>query len=138
MSDTPQPTTSPNPYQTPADTEPLETSPDDPRLAELGRLFVRWEKLRLIYNGILAAVVLLCLPVVYLEGAMNVLFLGELAVACLGANVCYLAGPAVDGYLTWFGLRHHGITLILFVSGTLLSMALAVFTMANISTGGPP
>jgi len=49
---------------------------------------------------------------------------------CFAANGLYLAGPAVDGYLTWFGLRHRAVTVLLFLAGTVLASLLAIACVA--------
>ncbi len=89
------------------------------RFAELGRVMVTWEKLRVLYNLMGAVPTLLIafwLPV----------SLKRLLLVALFANMCFCLGPLVDGYLTWFGIRHPAVTWILFVLGTLTMLLLAL------------
>ena len=37
-------------------------------------------------------------------------------------NVCFLAGPFVDSYLSWLGFRSRRWTAILFIGGCMLTM----------------
>ena len=50
------------------------------------------------------------------------------------ANLCFCAGPVVDGYLSWLGLRHRAITWLLFLLGTALSMLLGVGLLMSLTT----
>ena len=102
-------------------------APPASRLSTLRSIFLRWERLRPLYNLILAAVVLfpsggrLELPEV---GALL-----ELAVGAVLANLCYLAGPVAETYLAWLGLRTRWVTAGLFLGGTIVSLPL-VFTFS--------
>ena len=42
-----------------------------------------------------------------------------------GCYFCYCAGPLVDGYFAWFGVRHRAITVSRFIVGTVFMMLLA-------------
>ena len=46
-------------------------------------------------------------------------------------NVCFLAGPFVDSYLSWLGFRSRRLTAILFFGGCMLTVLYAT----AISTG---
>ena len=48
------------------------------------------------------------------------------------ANLCFCAGSFIDGYLTWFGFRHRLVTCVLFVTGTMFTMVLAVIVLCLI------
>jgi hypothetical protein len=86
---------------------------------------VRWEKLRILYNLILVFVVSLLSIALIGKYSVDLQLMEMLVVGCFVANLCYLVGPAVDGYLTWLGVRHLAVTALLFVSGTLLAIVLA-------------
>ncbi len=103
--------------------------------AELGRLVVRWEKLRIVYNIVLTLVVLLTSLPFFRECWTDPEFVLYVLSGCLGANACFLAGPMVDGYLSWFGLRHPAITTALFIVGT--AFAALLTTVAVFSFGWP-
>jgi hypothetical protein len=129
-----------NPYRAPESTPGEEDwiAPADPAMlrrerkyAAIGRVMVTWEKLRVVYNATLGLTVI----------AVGVTLIGVSSggvwvfrVATLGAvvaNVCFCAGPVVDGYLTWLGFRSPIITGVLFVAGTSLAMLLALTILLN-------
>lgn len=110
---------------------PPETSPwaDRPAIAQAPDLLWRWEKLRVAYNAVLLAESLFFLAVYSAMGMIRnpgTLILIALAVSGLGANVCFCAGPVVDGYCHRFGFGSRWTSLVIFVLGTLLSMALTL------------
>lgn len=120
-------------YQPPeAMPEPSGPLPTDPGL------FLRWEKLRVFYNLILTAVVLL----VWAAWFRAMIPIEELLFAsvlgALGANVCYCAGPVANAYAYWLGWRHPAVTVVLFVAGTGLSVLAAVVSVAGIAGGFLP
>jgi hypothetical protein len=47
-----------------------------------------------------------------------------LAVGAALANLCFMAGPMADAYLSWLGLRSRWVTAGLFVCGLLVSIPL--------------
>ena len=111
-----------NPYVAPVEAGSLPPPPAGP--SEAG-LLLRWEKLRLLYNLILAAVVLAFWAGGRGSGLGDPGFLPHLARCCLGANLCFCAGPVVNAYAHWLGLRHVAVTVVLFVIGTSLSVLVA-------------
>lgn len=80
-------------------------------------LFVSWELLRLVYNGVLALIVL-CLAAAQLrDGAFRAfLFRGA-----LGANVCFCLGPVVEGYFVLAGVERRFARLVVFLGGVALA-----------------
>jgi hypothetical protein len=87
-------------------------------------IFLRWERLRLPYNIILLAAtagfhgwLLKLLP------DYPILLL-PLGFACLGANLCFFAAPAVESYLAWLGLRSRWVGPVLFAGGVAISLPL--------------
>lgn len=106
-------------------------------MADARPIFLRWEKLRLLYNLIVGVVGLLAIaPHVidrinpdFLPGpAMPPLLLVlGMASYALAANVCYFVGPALETYLAWLGLKIRHLTAALFVAGALFSVALTAF-----------
>lgn len=80
----------------------LDIRLDEPTFKEV---FVVWEKLRLVYNGLLVAVV-----VAIFREAVFFVPLVFLVVPAILANVCFCAGPVAEGYLCliqvprWFAL----------------------------------
>lgn len=88
-------------------------------------VFVRWERLRIPYNALLAMLVLLPMA-----GGFSWPDLGDLLVLLMGAvlaNLCYLAGPAAEAYLAWLGLRSRLVTAALFIGGVLVSIPCVYF-----------
>lgn len=111
-----------NPYVAPLEAGPLPSPTRGP--SETG-LLLRWEKLRVVYNVVLAAVVLAFWAGGRGSGLGDPAFLRHLARCCLGANLCFCAGPVVNAYAHWLGLRHVAVTVALFVLGTTLSVLVA-------------
>jgi hypothetical protein len=110
-----------NPYRSPS--IPMhEMGPDDPgrssKLEEIGGVALTWEKLRLVYN------VIGFFPTALIVVVIRPPFI-EVAFCVFLANLCFCLGPLIDGYLTWFGIRHRAVTVILFALGTLLMLLLA-------------
>lgn len=86
-------------------------------------ILTRWERLRILYNLILTAIVVLPLG----GGPVELPALADLPILAVGAvlaNLCYLAGPAAECYFALLGLRSRRVTLILFMGGVLVSMPL--------------
>jgi len=104
--------------------------------------FLRWEKLRPWYNVILAAVL-----VVSHAPHMGVLFLEPMAlliwlIGAVLANICFLAGPLVEAYVSWLGIRSRYVMPLLFIGGVLISIPCVVyfmlpFPLARAILGGP-
>jgi hypothetical protein len=118
-----------NPYTAPS--AALVASTTDHEASEF-RLFLRWEKLRLLYNGILLTVTLLALVASPIPRIWTAYPLISLVVLCLAANVCYCLGPVINGYAYWFGLRNRLVTIFLFSAGTLFSVVLALAALSSI------
>ncbi len=94
-------------------------------MAQARPVFVRWERLRIPYNALLAMLVLLPMA-----GEFRWPDLGDLLILLMGAvlaNLCYLAGPAAETYLAWLGLRSRLVTAALFIGGVLVSIPCVYF-----------
>jgi hypothetical protein len=92
-------------------------------LPVLRSTLIRWERLRIPYNLILIAIVIV--PVG--GGPVELPELADLPILAVGAvlaNLCYLAGPAAESYLAWLGLKSRWVTLALFAGGVLISFPL--------------
>ena len=88
----------------------------------LQSIFLRWERLRVLYN-----LALVCVVLFPTGGTFQFPSLRELPVLAIGAvlaNLCYLAGPIVEAYLAWLGLRTRWVTAALFFGGVLVSLPL--------------
>lgn len=116
-----------NPYDPPTATLAVSEPIVDDRFHAVGKTMVAWEKLRLIYNIVMGLFVLAVVAISQAMVARNYFEVcAEIAAGGLFANLCYCVGPMIDGYLTWFGVRHRIITIILFICGTILTMFMAL------------
>jgi hypothetical protein len=122
-----------NPYSTPL---ALESSPE-PKIAattsgllEIARsTFLAWEKLRFLYIGLLGTLTLLLCG----REILNFEILLIVIAGAFVSNVCYFAGPILETYVTWLGLKGKWFRWVLFTVGTLLTMVLAIaFLSANL------
>jgi hypothetical protein len=94
---------------------------------ELARpVLARWQRLRLVYNALVAA-----LTVLLLAGLQDELTFPDtgttvtyLAVGAVLANICFTAGPAFEIGLRRLGLRTRALTPLLFAAGVLVSVPL--------------
>lgn len=126
-----------DPYAPPASSlKPVEDQ--KPALREL---VLAWEKLRLLYNALLALPGFLILFTLVTEEEVGVVqaLVAGLAVA-VAANACFLLGPAAELYLR--GLFRKGEPLgrgrwLIFGTGTLLSLMLFVLFLVQLKTGWP-
>jgi hypothetical protein len=96
----------------------------------IGRVVVTWEKLRIPYNVTLLLVTLETAAAAFLKGTRSPPdTIGIAILGCIVANAAFMLGPLIDGYLSWLGLRHAGITALLFLIGTLIASVLAAGVM---------
>ncbi len=92
------------------------------------RVFLAWEKLRILY------VIILALVTVLLTGVTGVLNLGLLRLILLGAvvaNVAYFAGPTIETYVRWLGYNRGWPRWVMFIGGTLIAIILAIGSLAT-------
>jgi hypothetical protein len=129
-----------NPYTPPTVETCLADQPAEapPTLGQIARTtFLAWEKLRLVYVGVLALVVIF---MAVLDSNSFRQHIREFFQAALGgaviANLCYFAGPMVETYVTWLGYRGQWLKIVLFVLGTLFACALAFGVLAGILLPG--
>ena len=94
-------------------------------------VFLRWERLRVLYNASLAVVVL---GFIIRSGGvhefMDTGFLLFLVSRCFLANVCFMLGPGVEAYAAWLGWRPPWLRSLLFTLGLMLSVGLALLSVA--------
>jgi len=118
----------PNPYASPEGPSEARISqedvlsPTDQRCLCVGRVVVAWEKLRIVYNVVLAVEAAAFLVGVFPVGRTGRGLVKQIVLGGLAANLFFCAGPVIDGYLSWLGLRSRWITSILFLLGTALAM----------------
>ena len=90
--------------------------------ANYRQIFISWEKLRVVYNGILAAVVLAAMCF-YTHPSRA---LTPLLVCALPANLLYFLGPMLESYLLWIGFRMGWMRWAIWLLGTVISVPLAL------------
>lgn len=119
-----------NPYQPGDDQVHAEETLPHISLDRLARrIFIAWERLRLVYNAILAITVICVATVAYVQYQPTSIplsgFFGTI-VPVVGANLCFFAGPIVETYVAWLGFRTETLRLVLMFFGTALSMMIAI------------
>jgi len=82
-------------------------------------VFFAWEKLRILYNGLLILVVL-----VRIEFNLQLFFF--FLEPAIYANLCFCAGPVAEGYLTLIGLPRQQFRWLIFWVGFFITFALAI------------
>lgn len=120
-----------NPYSTP---ESKQVSAHSPLNTELRNIVIGWERMRVLYNillflvGITAIFFCMKAPFFKLEDAVFPAILFGIF-----ANICFCAGPIVETYIrVIFNSQDvRTLRLSLFISGTLLSLVPAFFTIAT-------
>lgn len=126
--------TSDNPYASPVSQAIEEALPDAASHA-LGRIaratFLAWEKLRLVYVGILAGVTLLLGGLGGPALLSSFSFWANVVEGAIVANLCFFAGPIVETYVTWLGFRAKWLRISMFTLGTLVSCALVFFVVVS-------
>ncbi len=123
-----------NPYSAPQSA----AAPDDghgghlhrEQLAQIGEVFVAWEWLRIWYNVVLACVALVAILLIEPSLLLDVMILEQLAVAAIGANACFLAGPLLEGYVTWWWRPARWLRMPVFILGTLGACLLTLIVVA--------
>ena len=120
-----------NPYQAPISSKPDVNKSDNPnRGVEFRLVVVKWEKYRLIYNVALIATTILGMMAFTVNpfdaGLWVIVFVGAFI-----ANLLFMLGPSIDGYLQVFGLRSPLYGLFIFGCGTLFAVILAALTVSS-------
>jgi hypothetical protein len=113
-----------NPYAPPG----AEGAARAPAVVDFGEIVRRWELLRIRYNAVLIALVLLLVVIFFPERFSIARFWVQVFGGAVIANLCFTAGPTVEGYgrflfRTWLD----SMTVLLFLAGTCFAALLAVF-----------
>lgn len=126
-----------DPYAPPGIVEDLGED-QKPALREI---VIGWERLRLLYNALLALPGILVLITLMSDFGLTVVdaVLSGIFVA-VAANLCFLVGPLLELYVR--GLFRKGEPLgrgrwLIFGSGTLLSLFLFILFWMQLETGWP-
>ncbi len=86
------------------------------------QIFLKWERLRLIYNGVLLGcyvVYVFMVPTAFWRLAVII----GIKVA-ITANLCFFAAPVVETFLNWRGVRSQFIPVVLLLGGLIVSLPL--------------
>jgi hypothetical protein len=123
----------------PPEAPPADETPATVRIVDLAHpderattVFLAWEKLRLLYNAILAAVVCWVGSGLLAHSA----FWPQLLMDAFLANVFFCLGPCLEGYICLFGgngTPRATVRAVLFFLGTLLSVVLALGALFSMS-----
>lgn len=118
-----------NPYSSPVvELQPTIPATNPNNLSEIARTtFLAWEKLRLVYIGILALWTLLLAG----RHIASVEVLSLVIVGGLISNVLYFAAPIVETYVRWLGYSGKWVRILLFVAGTLVTMIFAFGALSS-------
>lgn len=117
-----------------ADSVPAPARYPAPDPASARDVFVAWEKLRILYNGVLAAVVI---TVTAIEGLKVDAELAGFVFGCaVAANLAYCAGPVAEGYAALVGVPRRACRIVLITLGLLVAASVALAAMISFSTQG--
>lgn len=86
-------------------------------------LWRRWERLRVVYNAVLLGEVILFVLIFGIEGPIRS-FLRFLVQDAILANLCFSAGPVLEGYFRLLKFRKTLVTKTLFFSGLFVSIGI--------------
>ncbi|MEM8737408.1 MAG: hypothetical protein AAGG38_02880 [Planctomycetota bacterium] len=110
----------------------VDQTPPPSRLTrgEAKQIFIRWEKLRLIYNLVMGLILLAAFAIYAAPDWPSLeVWLGYLGLCAVGgviANFCFFAAPVAEIYLAWLGWRTRWSTVLLFTGGVIVTCGLAV------------
>ena len=123
-----------NPFQAPIkSTVEEKATPASSEVLDFIVIAKKWEKYRLIYNGILVVETVVLAIALLFSGMPPSIELPVLAVfGAIACNFFFLLGPVLDGYCQWiFKSRDRVFGLIVLVLGTLFSALLAAGTVVG-------
>ena len=123
-----------NPFQAPIKSTVAEkATPASSEVLDFIVIAKKWEKYRLIYNGILVVETVVLAIALLFSGMPPSIELPVLAVfGAIACNFFFLLGPVLDGYCQWiFRSRDRVFGLIVLVLGTLFSALLAAGTVVG-------
>lgn len=125
-----------NPYAAPSHVtvEPGADERPGPSL-DFVPILRRWERLRVFYNTVLIILVLSLTIFVFPQHASVPVYWFALTLGAGVANLCFLTGPAIEAYGTYFRIWHKALTLILFLAGLGFTALLATSCVATFQLG---
>ncbi len=95
-------------------------------------IFLKWEKLRILYNLILILIVILPQGKDIGSKCTAPNILPCLIFGAIAANLFFFAAPIAESYFAWLGIKSKYITLMLFLGGVLLSIPLVVLAVPQL------
>lgn len=109
-------------------------------------VFLKWEKLRIVYNCILLITLVIAmigarplLPDAAKSMGLSLLLNLDLQINLLSyafaANICFFAGPLAEQYFRWLGVNSPMVTRALFLGGVLISIPLVFPALFLLWTG---
>jgi hypothetical protein len=137
-----------NPFESPqavgSVTAEKRQSAKDAKRREIGQLFWRWEKLRILYNAILTVETLAICAIVVAAGRrlpptlLQAKFYETMVTGFLAANLLFLLGHYINAYLVWIGFRQRIYTILIFIAGMLIAGGLAAVATFTAILPYPP
>ena len=125
-----------NPYSAPISQDESITTLSAVQNEALGtvakRVFLDWEKLRLVFVAVLG-IETVAIGVFLYPLILNLEFWVDVILGAVAANCCFFLGPIIETYIRWLGFPARAIRVTLFVAGTLFSfvlVAMALFFIA--------
>lgn len=100
---------------------------------DFGPILRRWERFRLVYNGVLVTLTLVLSVIISPALLFQLPHWLALAVAGLFANLCFFTGPAIEAYGRYFRLWHIAMSYGLFLLGLLFTCAMATLFVFNVA-----
>ncbi len=104
----------------PADSPPVRT------MLIARAVFIKWEKLRIVYNILLLVLLWFVVTPMTHRSVLNPFLLTYYLLGGLAANMCFFAGPLLESYLAWLKIQSPWITAAIFIGGVLVSVPLLV------------
>jgi len=116
-----------NPYASPSTSDEKTVASADFR-----DVFFGWERLRVVYNGVLVSLTLLC----GVGSLADPKFWSTAVFGAILTNVCFCLGPVLEGYATWLmGRQVTWLRWCLFLLGQSLAAGLACTVVLNAFPG---
>lgn len=120
--------------ETAADSVPAPARYPAPDTASARQVFVAWEKLRIVYNAVLVAVVVTVAA--FADVKFDIEFLRFLGICAVAAILVYCAGPVAEGYAALLGVARRASRIVLFTLGLLIAGFVAFAMMISFSMNG--
>lgn len=92
------------------------------------KVFLAWEKLRVLYIAIIGITTILLVYPGYKNPRVIMLVIEGAVIS----NLLYFAGPVTETYVRWLGYRGQVLRWVLFLCGTLVTLVLAFFSLVNV------